>query len=165
MIFDSLDNLNMYLPDGWSEEVLQYTKTVTTDVSDGERAIRENTIFSRIMTLATVQRKRGVLESHRSFVDIQIVIAGQEIIEVWPTSQLKENIPYDGIRDVGFYEVPEMSHLQFVLNPGFFAIFFPQDAHMPQIAIGEEAPLKKMVLKVSVSLFPRGVVRGATSSH
>jgi YhcH/YjgK/YiaL family protein len=36
------------------------------------------------------------------------------------------------------------------LQKGNFALLFPQDAHMPGLAIGSPAPVKKIVLKISV---------------
>ena len=165
MILDSLENLKLYLPEGCSEEVVQFAGSVSSDVADGKRVIREDVVFSRIMTLLTVDRKQGVLESHRSFVDIQIVLAGQEIIEVWPTTELKEKSPYIRDKDVVLYQIPDLSFLRLVLQPGYFAVFFPQDAHMPQIAIAEAAPLRKLVIKVSVTLFQNGKCLRATSFH
>ena len=153
MILDSLENLKLYLPKGCSEEVVQFAGSVSPDMTDGESVILEDVVFSRIMTLLTVDRKQGVLESHRSFVDIQIVLAGQEIIEVWPTTELKEKLPYNRDKDVVLYQIPDLSFLRLVLQPGYFAVFFPQDAHMPQIAIAEETSLRKLVVKVSVTLF------------
>ena len=153
MTLDSLENLKLYLPEVCTEEVVQFAGSVSSDMADGECVVLEDFVFSRIMNLLIVDRKQGVLESHRSFVDIQVVLAGQEIIEVWPTTELKEKSPYNRDKDVVLYQIPDSSFLRLVLQPGYFAVFFPQDAHMPQIAIAEAAPLRKLVIKVSVALF------------
>ena len=116
MTLDSLENLKLYLPEVCTEEVVQFAGSVSSDMADGERVILEDVVFSRIMTLLTVDRKQGVLESHRSFVDIQIVLAGQEIIEVWPTTELKEKSAYIRKKDVVLYQTPDLSFLRLVLQ-------------------------------------------------
>ena len=34
------------------------------------------------------------------------------------------------------------------MRPGLFAVFFPQDAHMPGLAVDQPEPVKKMVIKI-----------------
>jgi beta-galactosidase beta subunit len=37
-----------------------------------------------------------------------------------------------------------------LIGDDYFAIFFPQDGHMPQLCIDVPAPVKKVVVKVQV---------------
>ena len=36
------------------------------------------------------------------------------------------------------------------LGPGEFMLLWPGDAHMPGIAVGDPAPIKKLVVKIGV---------------
>ncbi len=38
------------------------------------------------------------------------------------------------------------------LGPGDFMLLFPEDAHMPRIAVGAPAPVRKVVVKIAVGL-------------
>jgi YhcH/YjgK/YiaL family protein len=38
------------------------------------------------------------------------------------------------------------------LRPGGFAVYFPWDVHMPLCAVNEKAKVRKVVVKVPVSL-------------
>ncbi len=44
--------------------------------------------------------------------------------------------------------IPGVSSLR--LGSGYFAVVFPDDAHIPQLAVGEPKPVKKVVVKVPV---------------
>jgi beta-galactosidase beta subunit len=59
----------------------------------------------------------------------------------------------DPDRDVRFYAPPAGSAIRLPLQPGAFAVFFPQDAHMTLIAPASPAPIKKLVAKVPAALF------------
>jgi len=51
-----------------------------------------------------------------------------------------------------FYHSPEDEGARLTLSPGFFAVFFPQDAHMTQLMDRRPAAIKKLVMKISVRL-------------
>ena len=50
-------------------------------------------------------------------------------------------------RDIYFYEGETVN---ISIGGGRLAIFFPQDAHAPSIAVGESRPVRKVVVKVAV---------------
>ena len=75
---------------------------------------------------------------------IQFVIDGADSIGWLPAAECQRiATPYDGGKDVGFYyDRPQT----WVLVPaGYFAVFFPQDAHAP---LAVEATIRKAVVKV-----------------
>jgi biofilm protein TabA len=84
-------------------------------------------------------------ESHRKMVDIQYIVRGEEKMGVAPVSTAKVIRPYDEKRDAANYEVEGK---YYVSTPDKFFIFFPTDAHRPNITIGGNKPDKKIVIKV-----------------
>jgi YhcH/YjgK/YiaL family protein len=55
--------------------------------------------------------------------------------------------PYKEENDIIFYKGEKV----FIKVPeGMFAIFFPEDVHMPGIQIEKKSPIKKLVIKVKV---------------
>ncbi|KXU34919.1 hypothetical protein AXK12_06730 [Cephaloticoccus capnophilus] len=74
----------------------------------------------------------GVFESHRRYHDIQVVVAGEEQIEVAETALLTLTQAYDEERDVAFYaDYAAGSVLRF--KAGEVAVFAPCDGHMPSV--------------------------------
>jgi biofilm protein TabA len=84
-------------------------------------------------------------ESHRKMVDIQYIVRGEEKMGVAPVSTAKVIRPYDEKRDAANYEVEGK---YYVSTPDKFFIFFPTDAHRPNITTGGNLPDKKIVIKV-----------------
>jgi biofilm protein TabA len=84
-------------------------------------------------------------ESHRKMVDIQYIVRGEEKMGVAPVSTAKVTKPYDEKRDAANYEVEGK---YYVSTPDKFFIFFPTDAHRPNITTGGNLPDKKIVIKV-----------------
>jgi YhcH/YjgK/YiaL family protein len=84
------------------------------------------------------------LEAHRTFIDVQFLISGQEQFGWKLTSACTQpQAAYDPVLDRIFYtDEPEA---WYPLHPGMFVIFFPEDAHAPMRGEGE---LRKAVVKV-----------------
>lgn len=91
-------------------------------------------------------RERARLEAHRRYIDIQMTIAGTEVIGWRPLVQCRTpDGPFAPDRDIGFFSDPPDTWL--VIPEHHFVIFFPDDAHAP---LAGEGPLKKAVVKVQV---------------
>lgn len=92
-------------------------------------------------------------EAHEKFLDVQYLVTGEEFLGWCPLSpDLAVAVPYDAARDVIFYQkmVPDS---RFILQPGSFAVLFPEDVHEPQMATDSgPAPVTKVVVKIAVSL-------------
>jgi YhcH/YjgK/YiaL family protein len=93
-------------------------------------------------------------ESHRRYIDLQYVLAGSEWVDWSPAGDLVAAGGYDSVMDRQDYLDGESPATQqsVRLNAGSFVIFFPEDAHRPQIADGEPQTLWKAVVKVEWSL-------------
>lgn len=97
-------------------------------------------------------RAEGFFESHRKYVDVQVVFEGYEWMEVADVAATTIRQPYNPDRDVIIYQdVPEASALR--IGPGDVAVFFPADVHMPGVC-GKAGPLlvRKTVVKIPVDL-------------
>lgn len=86
-------------------------------------------------------------EAHRRFIDIHCVLRGTECMGYANRDDLKVTKPYQDADDYLLLDGPG----DFVnVHAGMFAIFMPQDAHMPGLAAQEPQTLRKMVVKVAV---------------
>lgn len=110
-------------------------------VADGVRAI--------VQSYTTIDSTGKWYEAHRKFIDVQYIAGGRESMLVIPTETLKTDERYDEAEDVIFY--PQMAGgSRIVLRQGEFAVFFPQDAHIPMLADETPGDVLKIVVKVAV---------------
>ena len=99
----------------------------------------------------TKPRPEGFFESHRQYIDVQLVVEGEEVMEVEDISRLQVAEAYDGERDLLKYaDTAAASVLR--LRPGDVAVFFPADGHMPTLQVDGAALVRKSVIKVPVAL-------------
>ncbi len=128
---------------------LEWLRREAATMPDGEYEIAGRDIFAIVQTLTTIPRNEGIFEAHQQYIDIHYCLEGEEIIEWAPVDTLTPRGDFNTEKDYGHYEVPEHT-VRTHFTPGIFGIYLPADAHMPKIAVAEGAPLKKVVVKVSV---------------
>ena len=91
-----------------------------------------------------------MLEAHRTYVDVQMLLSGNERIGWYPTHTLQVKTPYISERDVEFFQYTEKASIQIGVCPGTFVCLLPQDAHMPQLYHANPGePVKKVVVKIA----------------
>lgn len=153
MIADSIENSALYpLGPAW-KTAFEFIKTLTPDSETGKRLIQGDALFAGIDCYETKARTAAKLETHRKYVDIQVLLSGCEVIEIFPKKNLTVSEPYHSERDVEFYEKPTDAHAKVTLVPGQFLVFFPDDAHMPCLTAGTSPePVKKVVVKIAAEL-------------
>ena len=157
MIIDRLDNWDSYFVGDAGNKVLEFLMSLTPDTDEGEYHLQGDEIFARVMSYETRHPEAAVLEAHRKYVDIQTVLDGAEGFEWFPTDGLSADIPYDESKDAEFYKRPHSGPARVDLCPGIFVVFFPQDAHMPSLVVGDAVKLiKKVVVKVNIELWVPG---------
>ncbi|MDD0824799.1 N-acetylneuraminate anomerase [Mannheimia sp. AT1] len=112
----------------------------------------EEGIQMNVMTFETSPAEGKKAEMHRKFVDIQLLIDGEEMIE-YGLSQ-PDLAKYDEYRDEDDYQLTDEidNKNEVVLKPNMFAIFLPYEPHKPGNSVNENKTLKKLVVKVPVEL-------------
>jgi YhcH/YjgK/YiaL family protein len=108
-------------------------------------------VFAIEQAYLTKARPDGFFESHRKYIDIQVIVSGDEIMEVVDRARIDVRVGYDETKDLIMYvDVPDASSLR--VKAGEAAIFFPVDVHMPSLRSGATSMLvRKSVLKVPVN--------------
>lgn len=117
--------------------------TVKTDLAGGAFVI-EQAYEARL-------RADAFFESHRKFIDVQVVFEGEEAMEVADIARMTEKQPYNEKRDLIIYEDNTEASLLRV-HAGQVAIFFPNDVHMPTLRPRAAAVnVRKCVVKIPVA--------------
>ncbi|MCU0793473.1 MAG: YhcH/YjgK/YiaL family protein [Opitutaceae bacterium] len=91
----------------------------------------------------------GKWEAHERHIDVQVIVAGRELMEFTDVVALTLTEDYRAERDLMFYARFGGGSV-FKAGPGAVAVFFPVDAHRPSLADGASAPVWKTVVKVPV---------------
>jgi biofilm protein TabA len=106
--------------------------------------------FALEQTYTTKPRAKGFFESHRRYIDLQLIVAGEEVMEVADISRLEVTAPLAEGGDLIKYADPgAVSVLR--LRAGDAAVFFPEDGHMPSLQLAGPTMVRKSVVKVPVA--------------
>ena len=121
------------------------------ELPDGRQDLDGDRLFALIQSGTTRDPDPARFESHRRYIDIQVVLAGGEVMEWVPVDNLAEAVAYDEAKDIRFHVAPSRPAARVALVAGEFAVFFPEDAHKPCCHLGT-APVafRKIVIKVLV---------------
>lgn len=150
MIYDKIDNLEIYA--GISEDIrlgLEWLRDVNSDIEKGvyELSPRVKAIVSEY---TTKEVNENGYEAHREYIDIQYLLSGNEVIYSLPLEYLKEIKAYNKDIDAAFYREADINSQEILIGNGHFAIFFPQDGHMPCLRVDKPEQVKKVVVKVKI---------------
>ena len=86
-------------------------------------------------------------EAHDDYADIQVIISGNERIDWCERRDCYETVAYNPEKDV-VRNNTDKTFTELKIKEGQFAIFFPEDAHRPNLSDGEKKSVKKAVVKV-----------------
>jgi len=149
MIIDSLKNAGMYY--GVSSKLkaaFEYLqKTDFEKMEPGRYGIDGTNVYAMVQQYETKPMEQGAWEAHRKYIDIQYVYTGSELMGYSCIEGMKVVKEYD---ESGDYLLLEGEGNFFKVEAGYFAVFAPDDVHMPCIAIKATTKVKKVVVKVAV---------------
>lgn len=152
MIYDTLKNLGNSLP--LAPEAIKLLQKAlpefTADSPTGKTVLLEDKLFILVQRYATRAFAESKVETHASFADLQMLLAGREEIGYAPVEKLKILTPYQSEKDCALFAADEQAVTMLPLVPGNFAIFFPGEGHMP--CCGDGSDVVKVVIKIHKSL-------------
>lgn len=153
MIIDKLENWKTY-PFGpaW-KMAFEFLLSLDAEAEEGKYPLQGEDIFASVASYKTKKPEEAVLETHRKYVDIQIILAGREKMEWSAKDTLTVDTPYEKSKDAEFYKRLSPGPASIDVLPGTFVVFFPQDGHMPALMSGKEPErVKKVVVKIDAKL-------------
>ena len=111
----------------------------------GKQEVDGLTLFCLVSEDLTepVADRRG--EFHEQYLDIQLLLRGEEWIGVGPHAYSRDGADHPH-PDLWFVDDEQTSYL--ALQPGDFAIFWPGELHRPLCTPQPPARVKKLVVKV-----------------
>ena len=115
-----------------------------------EKIVVDDEFYYSIQVYTTKSEDECKLESHRKYVDIQLLLSGCERMNIADVSRLTIKENYDSDKDVMFWNVPQ--HMASVtLNAGDLIVLYPENAHRGAVAEDDSSKVVKIVGKVCVN--------------
>ncbi len=130
---------------------LEYLEKNDLKVFDnGRYDILGDDVYVNVQDYTSKPETQGKWEAHKKYIDIQFMIKGTERIGVGEIDNYQTTEAYDESKDLEFLAVANDNYQFINMNENDFIILYPQDVHMPQIAMNTPSYVKKAVVKISI---------------
>lgn len=133
--------------DFWLKAFHFLQKTDLSQLAPGTYPIDGENVFATVTSAPGKLFENSSWESHKKYVDLQLVIDGAETIGVAPVASATLTKPYSETKDVMNYNAEGVFH---EAVPGTYFLFFPTDAHRPGIKVNE-GNIHKLVIKIKAA--------------
>ena len=136
-------------PDRWNKAFAFMKNNDLKKLEVKRHDIDGDNLFLNLSEYTTKNPETAKYEAHRKYVDIQYVVTGNEQIGIAPLSS-KDKVAqeYSDAKDVELMTVK--GGTMHKADPTRFFIFFPGDAHMPNLKDGSNSPVRKAVIKLKL---------------
>ena len=132
----------------WDKAFTYLKNTDLKTLNNGRHVIDGNTIYAIVTEAPSKDYDKTAFESHRKYIDLQYVIEGEENMAKTPVTSVTVNKPYDEAADIAYYTGDGKIN---TVPAGTFMLFFPTEAHRPNITPGGNKVVKKIVIKIKVA--------------
>jgi biofilm protein TabA len=153
MIRDHINNLNNYVSLIPSlRKIIDFVESNNLLIlAPGKHEIDGDKIFAMLVETNLKKRNEIKLEAHRKYLDLHLVIKGNETIAWLPTFKGVSSMKFNKEEDYMFFDnqlIEEDSTISWLkLAKDEFIICFPGDAHAPLIGEGK---IKKVIFKILI---------------
>lgn len=115
---------------------------------DNQRVeLKGDLMYCTRFTYETIPQEESFFEAHRRYLDIHIMVEGEERVDVNRPEDLKLTDAQEGN---DFYAYQGESWHSTVLKPGEFLVVFPGDAHRIKVQVDGPKTVSKAVFKVCI---------------
>ena len=130
---------------------LGYLRHMKVSVEDvGKKVFINDSFYYSVLEYTTKPEYETELESHREHVEIQMIVKGEELINIADVSRLTLKESYIAKNDVMFWNIPERM-ASITLKAGDYIILYPENAHRGSIKMYEQnTEVLKIVGKIKI---------------
>lgn len=138
-----------YLDDVFKPGSASLARILSVETGKTGRVELSGGAFALEQAYLSKPREQGFFESHRAFIDVQVIVSGEELLEVEDVAKLTVSEDLTPAKDMIKYQMFNRASV-LRLGVGEAAVFFPVDGHMPSLAIQAPGLVYKTVVKVPV---------------
>lgn len=154
MITGNVNHLELlpYLSAQLKQAIQHVMANFNADSALGKFDVDGENQFVMIFNDSTSPAEERRQELHGKYLDIQIVLAGQEKMVFSNLAAPQGSAEWLEGKDIAFLPLGQqgLEEKSFIMNAGDFVVFYPGELHKPMCAVGENAPVKKAVVKILV---------------
>jgi biofilm protein TabA len=132
----------------WDKAFAYLKNTDLKTLANGRHVIDGENVYAIVTEAPTKDYDKTAFESHRKYIDLQYVITGEENMAKAPVTSVTISKPYDETTDLANYTGEGKIY---TVPAETFMLFFPTDAHRPNITPGGNKVVKKIVIKIAVA--------------
>jgi len=127
------------------QDALDFVLRLTADTPNGRYDFGAD-CYVNVMECNT-SADLAPMEAHEQFIDVQMVLAGEEKIYVTAKAPLTVTEPYNAEKDIAFYAWENAEAVTY--TAGEAVVLYPEEAHLPCRAANKPMTIKKAVLKIN----------------
>ena len=147
MIVGNIHHLQSWLPEELREAIEYIKSHVSDETAKGKHVIDGDRLFYLISEDTTEPGELRRAEYHARYLDIQIVLKGQEGMTFSTQPAGAPETDWLADKDIAFI-VQGIDEKTVILNEGDFVVFYPGEVHKPLCAVGAPAQVRKAVVKL-----------------
>lgn len=149
---ESLNVVFDYLKQALDENSDVHKRIFSLETDSFEKVYLNDEIFAFEQVAFTQEREKCFIESHRKYIDFQLILEGVEQMEYVDIDKLKTNLSYDNTKDLITYKMVDNTS-KLLLEQADLAIFFPDDGHIGLSMHKNPSIIHKAVVKLPIKLF------------
>ncbi|MCT7584803.1 YhcH/YjgK/YiaL family protein [Aliarcobacter butzleri] len=127
-----------------------HKRIFTLPIGSFEKVNITEDIFALEQVFYTKNRENCFIESHKRYIDFQLILSGSEQMEYIDIDKLEIENFYDEKKDLITYKLVDNTS-KFLLQENDLAIFFPDDAHIGLPKFKSSELVYKTVIKFPIS--------------
>ncbi len=150
MIYDKVENMGLYFSKLPRFEKIEkvFKEFCQKPFESGKIEIDGENLWCNVASYKIEDNTPIKYEAHRQYADVQVMVDGEELFG-W--ANLKECTVTEDFKDGGDIAFMTADNGQlFELRKGYFAVFFPEDAHAPCRKSSNSDYAHKLVFKVKL---------------
>lgn len=138
-----------YLEKVQTAGTVEHDRVMAVPAGEMNRVELAEGVFALEQAYVGKARAEGRWEAHDRHIDLQAIVAGPERMDVTTREGLVVNEDLLADKDVCFMDDVDDASV-WTVRSGEVAVFFPTDAHMPSMAVGDPVQIQKTCVKVEI---------------
>lgn len=116
----------------------------------GRHPVDGDDIYINAAEYDTKPQEKTVMEAHRAYIDVMLLLEGEERIAVCDIAAAGAVVQdYNAAGDALLAELPEKVSTEF-MRPDDIAVLFPEDCHAPGLNTDGTHRVRKLIAKIRV---------------
>lgn len=142
MIYDKLNNIERY------NVLKQIAKFDFSKYQKGKFEINGKDFFGIGLEYNTKNESECLWEAHKRYLDIHVLLEGEEIIHVTDIKNMTVSKEHDNEQDYALFTGTKEQ--AFELKKGDFLVLYPNEVHKTAVKLNNESTIKKIVFKIQL---------------